>query len=46
MPITVLLADDKEVIRNSIRLLLDSDREIHTLERQSTFSRQCRVLPT
>jgi len=37
MPITVLLTDDKEVIRSSIRLLLDSDPEIHTVGEAVNF---------
>ena len=31
MPITVLLTDDEEAVRRSIRRLLDSDPEIHTV---------------
>jgi len=37
MPITVLLTDDKEVARRSIRLLLDSDPEIRIVSEASTF---------
>jgi DNA-binding NarL/FixJ family response regulator len=45
MPITVLLTDDKEVVRSSIRLLLDSDPEIRIVGEAATFSRQLRALP-
>jgi DNA-binding NarL/FixJ family response regulator len=31
VPITVLLTDDEEAVRRSIRRLLDSDPEIHTV---------------
>ena len=37
MPITVLLSDDKEVIRNSIRPLLNSDPEIQLVGEAVTF---------
>ena len=37
MPITVLLTDDKEFVRSSIRLLLDSDPEIHTVGEAVNF---------
>ena len=37
MPITVLLTDDKEVVRRSIRLLLDSDPDIHTVGEAFNF---------
>ncbi len=37
MPITVLLTDDKEVVRTSIRLLLDSDPDIHTVGEAFNF---------
>ena len=37
MPITVLLADDKEVVRGSIRLLLSSDPEICIVGEASNF---------
>jgi DNA-binding NarL/FixJ family response regulator len=37
MPITVLLADDKEVVRSSIRLLLSSDPEIRIVGEASNF---------
>jgi two-component system response regulator NreC len=37
MPITVLLSDDKEVIRSSIRLLLDSDPEIRMVGEAVNF---------
>ena len=36
-PVTVLLTDDKEVIRSSIRRLLDSDPEINTVGEAVTF---------
>ena len=36
MPITVLLTDDKEVVRSSIRLL-DSDPDIHTVGEAFNF---------
>ena len=43
MPITVLLTDDKEVVRSSIRLLLDSDPEIRVIEEAANFQQtiQC-----
>ena len=37
MPITVLLTDDKDVVRSSIRLLLDSDPDIHTVGEAFNF---------
>jgi DNA-binding NarL/FixJ family response regulator len=37
MPITVLLTDDKEVVRSSIRLLLSSDPEIRIVGEASNF---------
>jgi two-component system response regulator NreC len=37
MPITVLLSDDKEVVRSSIRLLLDSDPEIRMVGEAVNF---------
>ena len=37
MPVTVLLADDKEVVRSSIRLLLSSDPEIRIVGEASNF---------
>ena len=37
MPITVLLAEDKEVVRSSIRLLLESDPDIHTVGEAFNF---------
>jgi len=37
MPITVLLADDKEVMRSSIRLLLDSDAGIRIVGEAANF---------
>jgi DNA-binding NarL/FixJ family response regulator len=37
MPITVLLADDKEVVRSSMRLLLSSDPEIRIVGEASNF---------
>jgi len=38
MPVTVLLADDKEVVRSSIRLLLSSDPEIFIVGEASNFA--------
>jgi len=43
MPITVLLTNDDEVVRSSIRRLLDSDPEIHTVGEADTFSRRFSV---
>ena len=37
MPITVLLTDDKEVVRHSVRLLLSSDPEIHIVGEAVNF---------
>jgi two-component system response regulator NreC len=37
MPITVLLADDKEVVLSSIRLLLDSEPEIRIIGEAASF---------
>ena len=37
MPITVLLTNDDEAVRNSIRRLLDSDPEIHTVGEAVNF---------
>jgi DNA-binding NarL/FixJ family response regulator len=37
MAITVLLIDDKEIIRTSVRLLLDSDPEIDIVGEGETF---------
>ena len=37
MPITVLLTDDKEVVRHSIRLLLASDPEIRIVGEAASF---------
>jgi DNA-binding NarL/FixJ family response regulator len=37
MPITVLLTDDKEVVRHSIRLLLNSDPEIRMVGEAANF---------
>jgi DNA-binding NarL/FixJ family response regulator len=37
VPVTVLLADDKEVVRDSIRLLLSSDPEICIVGEASNF---------
>jgi DNA-binding NarL/FixJ family response regulator len=37
MPITVIVTDDKEVMRNSIRLLLNSDPEIPIVGEATTF---------
>jgi DNA-binding NarL/FixJ family response regulator len=37
MPITVLMTDDKEVVRRSIRLLLSSDPEIHIVGEAVNF---------
>ena len=37
MPITVLLADNKEVVRSSIRLLLESEPDIHTVGEAFNF---------
>jgi DNA-binding NarL/FixJ family response regulator len=37
MPITVLLTDDKEAVRNSIRMLLESDPEIRTVGEAANF---------
>lgn len=37
MPITVLLSDDKEVMRSSIRLLLDSDAGIRIVGEAANF---------
>jgi two-component system, NarL family, response regulator NreC len=37
MPITVLVADDKEVVLSSIRLLLSSDPEIHIVGEVGSF---------
>jgi len=37
MPITVFLTDDKEVMRSSIRLLLDSDPEIRMVGEAANF---------
>jgi two-component system response regulator DevR len=37
VPITVLLSDDKEVIRKSIRILLDSDPEIQLVGEAVNF---------
>ena len=37
MPITVLLADDKEVVLSSIRLLLGSDPEIRIVGEAASF---------
>jgi two-component system response regulator DevR len=38
VPITVLLSDDKEVIRKSIRVLLDSDPEIQLVGEAVNFT--------
>ena len=38
MPITVLLTDDKEVVRHSIQLLLGSEPEIRIVWRSDHFS--------
>ena len=40
MPITVLLTDDKEVVRSSIRLLLGSDPEIRIVGEAFNFRRR------
>ena len=37
MPVTVLLTDDKEFVRSSIRLLLSSDPEIRIVGEASNF---------
>jgi hypothetical protein len=37
MPITVLLTNDDEAVRTSIRCLLDSDPEIHTVGEAVNF---------
>ena len=37
MPITVLVTDDKEVVRSSIRLLRNSDPEIRIVGEASSF---------
>ena len=37
MPITVLLTNDEEAVRSSIRRLLDSDPEIHTVGEAVNF---------
>jgi DNA-binding NarL/FixJ family response regulator len=37
MPITVLLSNDEEAVRSSIRRLLDSDLEIHTVGEAVNF---------
>jgi DNA-binding NarL/FixJ family response regulator len=37
VPITVLMTDDKEVVRRSIRLLLSSDPEIHIVGEAINF---------
>ena len=37
MPITVLLTDDKEAVRNSIRMLLESDPEIRIVGEAANF---------
>jgi two-component system response regulator DevR len=37
MPITVLLTDDKEVVRHSIQLLLGSEPEIRIVGEATTF---------
>ncbi len=37
MPITVLLTDDKEVVRHSIQLLLGSEPEIRIVGEAATF---------
>ena len=37
MPITVLLTDDKEVIRTSIRRLISSDPEVHIVGEATSF---------
>lgn len=37
MPITVLLTDDKEVVRHSVRLLLNSDSEISVIGEATNF---------
>ena len=37
MPITVLLTNDEEAVRTSIRRLLDSDPEIHTVGEAVNF---------
>ena len=49
MPITVLLTDDEEAVRRSIRRLLDSDPEIHTVgeavDIQQTIQRVVELKP-
>lgn len=49
MPITVLLTDDEEAVRRSIRRLLDSDPEIHTVgeavDVQQTIQRVIELKP-
>lgn len=49
MPITVLLTDNEEAVRRSIRRLLDSDPEIHTvgeaLNFQQTIQRAIELKP-
>jgi len=42
MPITVLLTDDKEAVRNSIRMLLESDPEIRTVGEAANFQQTLR----
>ena len=42
MLITVLLADDKEAVRNSIRMLLESDPEIRTVGEAANFQQTLR----
>ncbi len=45
VPITVLLTDDKDVVRNSIRLLLGSDPEIRMVGEAANFEQaiQCAI---
>ena len=49
MPITVLLTNDDEAVRSSIRRLLDSDPEIHTIGEavnfQQTIQRAAELKP-
>lgn len=49
MPITVLLTNDEEAVRSSLRLLLDSDPEIHTVgeavDFQQTIQRAIELKP-
>jgi DNA-binding NarL/FixJ family response regulator len=45
MPVTVLLTDDKDVVRHSIRLLLGSDPEIRIIGEAANFEQaiQCAI---